>query len=787
MATDPWARPTYFGSRYGTLCCIQLSKPSGTYIKNFTTYCGQLQLAYKDPANGVTVQKGTKPRVLKGAVWYSKPTSAKTEPDSYSKSEYDMANYPAAPNNYPNYLGENFWKPLEFEFDVPSVDLSGTTCYCGFYTDIDSPNASSNFCFPKDPNATMIYNKNLTMTTWDRGFRIKANSLNPVPPYTKPQIGIKSNSTKICRYNDSATVYWTSSSGSNSNTYLNINGTKVIKDSGDNDGSYTFKPSDYGVSQSSSYNVTVYRNGPYNGGTTVSSSTTLYTYTNPTLSSLTKTIPIINANQTETFSWVTNTPAWKSKNLENHVLSMYINGNKITEINSSNEKNDITTIKVPNIGKYVNFDSSKLNGQTVDVKLIKSHANDSNVPEVSQTMQVTVRRIPTQCVNKNSVVYKLVNNDGSIGVTLPEDAIIDRKKNKGIQVSFNYPSNTSTEHYGIVHGYRITIFADNNANIFQKDYDSTSLNFSTIIDVNSLKWSSKNKIRIQAYYRHSDTNYNKSINGQIYLGPYIEKTFPTVITRLDKPTINYPVQGSSWINNNYRILFQLPNDRDFNLYPDSISSNYIYRDIQVKVTGGSTTVTYSWLNNPEIFSIDKTTYKAKVVINPSLISTHPIASSYTIQIRVRKNYGYPDATAYTEDSWSDWSDKRTFSIKSYSLFVNEGDYIMASHYKVMYDMILAMRNTYPTYSLKCSLVKRGDPILASDYDLAYQDIWSCYNTVNNWGKFGTTKNKVKFNQGNALPSFNSIVGEYVTNLANDTKPVGRNYMIIMINYANMLK
>jgi len=206
-----------------------------------------------------------------------------------------------------------------------------------------------------------------------------------------------------------------------------------------------------------------------------------------------------------------------------------------------------------------------------------------------------------------------------------------------------------------------------------------------------------------------------------------------------------------------------------------------------KLTGGSTTVTYSWLNNSEIFSIDKTTYKAKVAINPSLISTHPIASSYTIQIRVRKNYGYPDATAYAEDSWSDWSDKRMFSIKSYSLFVNEGDYIMASHYKVMYDMISAMRNTYPTYNLKCKLVKRGDIILASDYDLVYQDIWSCYNTVNNWGKYGSTKNKVKFNQGNVIPSFNSNVGEFVTDLANDIKPVGRNYMIIMINDANLLK
>ena len=788
MATDPWARPTYFGSRYGTLCCIQLSKPSGTYIKNFTTYCGQLQLAYKDPSNGVTIQKGTKPRVLKGAVWYSRPTSAKTEPDSYSKSEYDMANYPAAPNNYPNYLGENFWKPLEFEFDVPSVDLSGTTCYCGFYTDIDSPNASSNFCFPKDPNATMIYNKKLTMTTWDRGFRIKANSLNPVPPYTKPQIGIKSNSTKICRYNDNATVYWTSSSGSSSNTYLNINGTKVNQNSGDNAGNFTFSPKTYGVSQGSSYNVTVYRNGPYGGGTTVSDSQTLYTYTEPTLDNLTRNIPIINANQSEKFTWNTNIPNWKGKTLETHTLKLTINGNNVTELNDLNNKTDIKELTVPNVGKYVKFDPSKINGQEVDVKLTKVHTQDSAVPSAEKSSNITVRRIPVKTVEKSSIIYKLVDTSGKVTSTvLPEDAIIDRKKNGGINVSFTYPSNTSNEHYGIVHGYKLIIYGYKGAKIFERDYDTTNLTTNMTIDVNSLMWSSANKLRIYAYYKHSSTEYNPEVDNKKYLGPYIEKTFPTVITRLDIPEINYPAEGSSWINNNFRILFQLPNDGDFSLYPDEIADNYIYRDIQLKVTSGNQSVTYSWTSNPLIFSIDKATYKAKVSINPSLMNNFPIGNSYSLKIRVRKNYGYPNANKYAEDSWSDWSLERKFTIKTHSLSVNEGDYIMATDYEKMYNMILAMRNTYPTYNLKCHLVKKGDYILASDFDLVYQDIWSCFNTVNNWGKYGTTKSKVKFNEGRNLPSFSSTVGEYVTDLEDDTSPNGRNYMIKMISDANLLR
>ena len=112
---------------------------------------------------------------------------------------------------------------------------------------------------------------------------------------------------------------------------------------------------------------------------------------------------------------------------------------------------------------------------------------------------------------------------------------------------------------------------------------------------------------------------------------------------------------------------------------------------------------------------------------------------------------------------------------------------MATDYEKMYNMILAMRNTYPTYNLKCHLVKKGDYILASDFDLVYQDIWSCFNTVNNWGKYGTTKSKVKFNEGRNLPSFSSTVGEYVTDVEDDTSPNGRNYMIKMISDANLLR
>lgn len=630
-------------------------------------------------------------------------------------------------------------------------------------------------------------------------FKLPAGKLKYLP-YTKPSIDIDSSSTTISKYDkSSATINWSASKNSHSKTYLDINGQRVEEDSGDDKGSLTFKPYDYKVGQASSYDVVVYREGPYNGGTIVSDTKKMYTYTHPTISNtINNSIDTINANSTETFSWTTNSPKWKKEGLETFTTKMYINGEEVKEISGDNIKADLSQIDIPNIGKYVDFDGKKINGQTVEVKIVKSHTDEPDILSVESKGLITVRRIPTKIVQ--NITYRIRGNDNKVQTsTIPEDAIIDRTKLNGINVQFTYPANLVNEHFGIVNGFRLEIYADDNSKIFTQDYDYTTLKFNETIPINKLRWSAKNKIKIYAYYKHSNEDFNKSdtIDNKIYLGPYIEKSFPTVITRLDKPVINYPVNNSTWINTKYRVLFQLPNDGDFDLYPTRISSNYIYRDIEIRINPGtSNEKVFSWLKNPNIFSIDKASYKAKVAINMSLATGYPTQKSYPIQIRVRKNYGYPDANTYAQDSWSDWSDKITVNVKTYStvpsssdivLFVHEGDYIMASHYKVMFDMLTNMRNTYPTYTMGCQKVNKGDYILASDYDKAFGDINKCYSVVNKWGKYGTTKNSVKFNNGNPIPNFAGTVGEYVTDLENDTHPVGRNYMYIIINRANLLK
>lgn len=806
-----WSRPRYYGNRYATLCCIEVSKDYGTYIKSFTTYAGQLQLPYQD--NGSLIGVGTKPRILRGAVWYHRPTSPYDEPDTQSRAEYNMRDCCVAPNTYPNYLTEDFWTQLNFEFDPPS-DLSilnTTTCYCGFFSPYDSDNATSNFCHPVDDSKTDIYNMATAMTsTSARGLIIKAGTLNPVPPITEPKISITGGANTICRYNNNAaTISWSNSPGSNSNTYLDINGHRVNQNSGDNAGSFTFTPSTYGVGQSSSYIVKVYRNNAYNGSTTVSDSCTMYTYTNPTLSNLTKNKTPINADQTETFNWNTNEPRWKSKNLERHVQKMTIDGNNVTEV-SNNSEGDIKTITLTNIGRYVPFDPSQINGQTANVIVTKTHKNDSAVPSISTSTTFVVRRIPTQTVYKDntsaptSFKYYLITKDSSDSRNnreIPENYAVDRTTSKYIKVPIIYPSNTSSEDYGILHGYKVVVRFENGSTW---EYDlnndnkpsSTSSLYNTFINIptDEMIYSLTSTLEITPYYKHSKTNYNTTYNNQKYYGPTESRRFPSVITRLPAPNILYPTENSTWINKNFRVLLQLPADADFDNYGAVVASDYIYRDVEMQVKANGTTRTYTWGEDSapkqrEIFSLNKLSYQKKLALNPSLRSDYQSATTYEIRMRVRKKYGYPDAQA--DESWSEYSAWRKVNVSTISFSVNEGDLIMATHQNKVYDFINRMKTCYKDTQkpMKTKKRNRGDYILASDYDVSYQDILDVYNLVNTWetktGDFA--KPAVKFKNGVALTEFSSTVGEYVTDLAHDTSPVGRNYITIMHDIANELK
>ena len=796
----------------GKFSARQMSCNVGDVCKGFTIrlfrvasgYCGRL-------SSSITVSSNEAP-TLQGAVWRDRPSTLSDEPDYVSTNSIDISELAAVTaykQSTSDYIrpGNSKGKVFKFEFNESSLGATHNYLWIGLKALSDgwfgftTDNDPGNWFFIGPSGSTAILSK-----YW---MDYSAGGIGPA--MTQPKISITSGANTICRYdNNAATVKWSNSQGSMSRTWVEINGHKVetnATNSGDNAGSFTFKPSDYGVAQGSSYTVKTYRKNDLN---TVSDSCTMYTYTNPTESSLTKTKSPINADQTETFNWSTNEPRWKSKNLELHVQKMTIDGNEVSEV-TDNSTGDIKTITLANIGRYVTFDPSQLNGQTATVIVTKRHKNDSNVPSVSTTpITFIVRRIPTQTVYKDSTSaptsfkYYLVtknSSDSRNGREIPENYAVDRATSKYIKVPIIYPSNTSSEDYGILHGYKVVVRFENGSTW---EYDlnndnkptSTSSLYNTFINIptDEMIYSLTSTLEITPYYKHSKTNYNITHNNQKYYGPTESRRFPSVITRLPAPNILYPTENSTWINKNYRVLLQLPADADFDNYGAVVASDYIYRDVEIQIRANGVVRTYTWGEDSapkqrEIFSLNKLSYQKKLALNPSLRSDYQSATTYEIRMRVRKKYGYPDAQA--DESWSEYSAWRKVNVSTINFSVNEGDFIMATHQNKVYDFINRMKTCYKETQkpMKTKKRNRGDYILASDYDVSYQDILDVYNLVNTWetktGDFA--KPAVKFKNGVALTEFSSTVGEYVTDLAHDTSPVGRNYITIMHDIANELK
>lgn len=782
----------------GRLFAHKKSCKVGDVCKYFTAEFFRLYKGYKDM--GYSVSSNSAPTVY-GAVWKTQPTSYTSSPSYLSTNHIDLNTL--TPVSRPSDTAPDTGKRFKFEFNSSDGSINN---YLWIGVWCQDPYADDWLAYSRaDATEDWVnygrYGGGLNSGAGFRPMLIDYGTEGIGTGISKPSISI-TGYTNISRYDGSATIRWSDCKDAQSDTYLDINGVRVNHNSGDNKGELTFKPSNYNVTQGSSYTVKVYRHNDYNktssnpNGTTVSASVTMYTYTEPKLSDLKISIPKINANQTQDFTWNTNVPKWKNKNLETHTESMTIDEHNVTEVSDS-AKSDLSSISLANIGRYVDFDKSTSaeDGQTAKVVLKKVHTNDNQVPSVSiDNTTFIVRRRPTEYILKDSTsfIYNLItidSNDDRNNDALAEDAIVDRETSKHIKVSFTYPSNKPKEHYGIINGYKIVVRSEDGTITFEDDIETTSLINTYNIPVNEIKYSLRNTLEITPYYKHSNKTFNSSIDNNKYYGKTQERRFPSVITRLGKPIINFPTENSTWINKNYRVLFQLPADGDFDNYGKLVANDYIYRDIEIEVKAGTTIKIYSWKSNPEIFSLNKLSYQYKVAINPSLMPDYPNAGEYKIRLRVRKNYGYPES--YSKESWSDWSLTRTVKVQTISHSVNEGDYILATHQNKVYNFIARMKTCYKDSRkpVRTVAVKRGDYILANPFDNSYQDIVDVFDMVNGWetntGDFA--KNPVKFNNGNNLTQFVSTRGEYITDKSYDTSPTGRNYMTILHEIANLCK
>lgn len=632
-----------------------------------------------------------------------------------------------------------------------------------------------------------------------------------VIPYRKPTISSLTSSTKIGKHDKNSidayvckntsgdpadTVVKWLINGTHTYTALDSNGKQIsnnegyLKYSSHGDRPKLFRPSESNIGEATEFTIKVTRTLE-TISRSVDASITAKTYRIPKIRNLVVSPANFSGYGNTTCTWETNGSKWESsleKDFKTFIEMSTDNWSSVDTISAPTRQSGSESYvkQTLNLDRtYIenrisastrntsNSVSAKLRVRRRNVSASENSTSEGNVDAVSNEASVTVQFVPKYSPIASSLKFRKENQYGS--VITPGDNIMLSKESSyytaNIYVSWDYPDSADR---GIVDGYIVRIYDDVTKNCIRTYVVSAKdqLSASKTIPTADLAAGRLNTIEVTAYYLRP--------NGSKAEGPILKSDFVTPVSALDKPSIDYPAHNSEWINKNYRILMKLPEDPDINQFSSDIQNNYVYGDIELKVNG----VVYSFLSNPEIFSTATVSYKKAIAINPSLMSTYPSASSYVLQVRVRKNYGFLASTNIS--SWSDWSAAVTVKVKTDSFSVNRGDLIMASHYNTLQPLCKRMKQTYPipNESITCKTVVRGQIIKASDYVPPYNDIKGIEKSVNEYAKYDSNRTAVKFPE---VPVFTPIVGEFITAKSIDTTFPGRNYIALMHDYANMLK
>ena len=507
----------------------------------------------------------------------------------------------------------------------------------------------------------------------------------------------------------------------------------------------------------------------------------IYTYRIPTLNnSITATRTSQNANQDNKFTISgTNNRAWSA--YENDFVTRYRIKRGSADYTGWTSLGNITSwsrtaaemrtlVPKANDGQSIILQmerwSTKLNTSTTIYE-------STNKP----TITFTVYYRPRIGIVNNNVSYK-----DSSGNNIPKSKVIAKSKLTDVTVSWSY--DTTQAQAGYTQGYRIRLY--NNAGTVVKTYYTSNKNY--VIPKNDIPANGLlTYIDITPYFKN-DTE--TQANFWYYNGTIEKIPFIIVMNRLNKPVITYPINNSNWINDDFRICFQLPTDPD----KDSVTGTYKYDNIEFDINGkvykfantDGTTSGATLISQNYTFSslVNDLTYQKKIIIWPNANNITK-TSTYIMRVRVRKPY---NATADTEYGWSEWSDKVTIIkvVPSYS--VSQGDFIMAAHYNTVRDAVNNAKNTYAvTGSIPDKATAKTTIILQSQYtyDNIFKRIVETKNQVNNYAPVHNDLVKVKFDYQNQIITSFTTTDEYVTAAKDGTG--GRNYMKYLYDNVILLK
>ena len=405
--------------------------------------------------------------------------------------------------------------------------------------------------------------------------------------------------------------------------------------------------------------------------------------------------------------------------------------------------------------------SSTNDGATITLQMQRYSPSSGQASSNQPTTTFVVYYRPRNGISNSSF---RINNASGAAVT-GNSIVINDSTLTGIYVSWTY--DTTVANAGYTEGYRIRLY--NSAGTVVKTYYTTNKYYT--IPKADIPKCQITQIDITPYYKNGQSS---AANYVYYNGTITKMNFVRLYSKLNAPTIVYPVVDSNWFNTDYRICVTLPTDPDKNY----ISGTYEYNEIKVVV--GSQTLLYT-TNDAPFSNNNLAVYNNNIVIYPGAILSNLSTGTITIKVSVQKKYGLTGT-----DSWSS-EVTRTFKVNTYTspTLVAGTTKILATHYNNATNLLYRACNTYGV-SYTQATVSAGTVIQRSqfNYNVMYKYINDVKTKVNTFATFGTGKTGLKFDSNNTIPTTFTPTEEYVTALANGTG--GRNYMRLLEDYLQLL-
>lgn len=495
----------------------------------------------------------------------------------------------------------------------------------------------------------------------------------------------------------------------------------------------------------------------------------IYTYQEPDLDSVSRsTGEKINAITSVTFTLnYDNNRKWSEQG-EAEFQSQYKtdkDNDLITKNTYQNLGNTKTfSLSAANLRKLVpdKYDKSVLSDSTVDPDLItltfKRRSPTAKWDSTERTKTLRVSYVPRNAISSNSISYTKDSPSGSTININNKQYITDPDNYTSIYVKWDY--DTSAYGAGYTQGYRVVLQYRTSSTSGWK----TSKTYYTTNKYQEIKKADipriyESQVVITPYYKHNETDTSKYWYG---ISPTSVRFF-TIVSPLSTPVIEYPINNTTWHNQDFRVCFKLPTDPDMawlQTNEPTVANSYTYHNIEIKVDSNiyrlndAAGYTDTGTKYVDMFScIDSgLTYQAPVVVHATKhYST--TASSHTIQIRVKKLLG----TTSGRTMWTGWSTSRTVKINhpTYNVTAIE-TIIQATHYNTLYDMISNISKVYNiTWSNAPTKVTARTTIVDNSqytYNSMIKVLADIKAKINNYATFNSSKTAVEMDSTNKLTS-----------------------------------